>query len=497
MTALHRGARVVATVFACGTIGCRVGPVGWYHAAVRAHTLGHTSKVALHPCLLRSLFGVLTLCGTYDVWENRVARAGRQIPLHLVVLPATGSSADSDAIVPLDGGPGGGAATHASLADFVHAAWPMHDVVLIDQRGTGESAPLNCRLYGDGSDSAYLGSRLPLAAIRACRSELERRADLTQYTTSISAVDVDDVLAAVGYRRADLVGFSYGGRLALEVVRRFPGRVRSLVLVSNPSPDFLIPLPFGAAMHRALTAVFDDCRQDATCAHAFPAPSIELDSVVGRLARGPVPAFEEKSAEPTPMWTQESFADAIAELLYNIAHARKVPFWVHEMYTGDVADFARETIRARRVRWSRSAYGMMLSVVCTEDAPFIDSAAAIRATRESPLGAPLLTPVRAACAEWPHGVVPPDFHSPVASGVPTLILAGARDPTGATDAAKTEARGLPNSVLVVSPYYAHAEMDGCLVGLIATFIGRPDAHALDVTCAAHPHVPPFAITSPR
>jgi pimeloyl-ACP methyl ester carboxylesterase len=470
--------------------------MSWYHAAVRGHALSRIATVPLHLCVLRSLFGVLTLCGTYDVWENRAAQAGRRIPLHLVVLPATGAVPDSDPVVPLDGGPGGSAATHAGIATFVRGAWPLHDVVLVDQRGTGASAPLNCRFYGGGSDSAYLGSRVPLQGVRACRSELERRADLTQYTTSISAADLDDVLRALGYGRVDLVGLSYGGRLALEVVRRFPDRVRSLVLVSNPSPDFLIPLPFGAAAHRALTAVFDDCRQDSACARAFPAPSIELDSVVSRLARGPVPALGSGSGG-SAAWTRESFADAIAELLYNVAHARKIPFWIHEMYMGDAADFARETIRARRVRWSLGASGMMLSVICSEDVPFIDSAAAADAMADPPLGAPLLASVRAACTDWPHGVVPPDFHTPVASDVPTFILAGARDPTGATDGDMAEARSLRNSVLVISPDYGHAEMDACLVGLIAAFIERPDPHALDVTCAGHPHVPPFAITSPR
>ena len=322
--------RAIAVGFACVMAGCRSGPVGWYHAGVRALALSRVSTVSLHPCLLRSLWGTLTLCGTYDVWENRAAQAGRRIPLHLVVLPASGPAPDSDPVVPLDGGPGGGAATHAGIADFVRGAWPSHDVVLIDQRGTGASAPLNCHFYGDGSDVAYLGPRVPLPAVHACRSELERGADLTQYTTLISAADLDDVLHSLGYRRADLVGFSYGGRLALEVLRRFPDRVRTLVLVSNPSPDFLIPLAFGAAVHRALSGVFDDCRQDSACARAFPRPSIELDSVAGRLARGPVPALGSGSAGSTAEWTQESFADAITELLYNVAHARKVPFWIHE-----------------------------------------------------------------------------------------------------------------------------------------------------------------------
>ena len=102
MTGWCRAVLLMAAGLACAIAGCR-GPEPvwtWYHAGARALVLSRVSTVSLHPCSLRSLFGVLTLCGTYDVWENRAAQAGRRIPLHLVVLPATGRAPDADPVVP-------------------------------------------------------------------------------------------------------------------------------------------------------------------------------------------------------------------------------------------------------------------------------------------------------------------------------------------------------------------------------------------------------------
>ncbi len=139
---------------------------------------------------------------------------------------------------------------------------------------------------------------------------------------------------------------------------------------------------------------------------------------------------------------------------------------------------------------------LTLSVVCSEDAPFIDSASASRALAQRPLGAPLFASVRAACNDWPRAPLPSGARAPVESSVPTLILSGARDPTGATQAAVDVARHLPNSLQVVTPYYGHSELNACLLGLITTFIERPEPAALNTACAASPHLPPFAIESP-
>ncbi len=457
------------------------------------------SRVALHMCVPRDVPGALALCGVHVVYENRALQSGRPVPLEIVILPATGPHPQPDVIVPLNGGPGLGAATEAGIAGFVRGAWPTHDILLVDQRGTGQSNPLNCQLFGDGQHaSAYLGSRLPAARVPACRAALARHADLTQYTTPIAADDLDEVLTALGYDRADIAGFSYGGRAALVFLRRHPSRVRSVVVAWGVGPEVTIPLSMASAAQHALTAVLDDCSHNASCHAAYPHAASELDSVLARLARAPARVSLRERWYGTPdtaTLTQLGFAESILELLYGATHARRVPYWVHRVYEGDMAAFATEVARTHRTRWSRNANGLLLSVLCAEDAPYIDSASVARAMAEQPIGVPLLPDLVAACATWPRASLPPDEHQPVSSDAPVLLISGARDPTGSADWAATAHQHLPNSIDVVFPYYGHGDANACTLDLIAAFIARPEPSALHVDCAAQITPPLFLVAT--
>src|SRR5689334_20696585 len=84
-------------------------------------------------------------CGTFKVYENRETRQGRQIDLNIVVLPAVSSEAKRDPLFFLAGGPGQGAARMAKpIRELFRRVQTDRDIVLVDQRGTGKSNPLNC-----------------------------------------------------------------------------------------------------------------------------------------------------------------------------------------------------------------------------------------------------------------------------------------------------------------------------------------------------------------
>ena len=426
-------------------------------------------------------------------------QSGRSLPLEIVILPATGLRPLPDVVVPLDGGPGLGAATNADIAGFVRGAWPSHDILLVDQRGTGQSNPLNCQLFGDGRHlSAYLGPRLPAAAVPACRDALAHRADLTQYTTPIAANDLDEVLTALGYDRADVAGFSYGGRAALVFLRRHPSRVRSAVVAWGVGPDATIPISMASAADRALRTVLDECGHNASCHAAYPNAASELDSVMARLDRAPAHVRVRErwySARDTATLTRLGFAESLLELLYGATQARRVPYWVHQVYQGNVASFAAEVARAHRTRWSRNANGLLLSVLCAEDIPYIDSASAASAMATQPIGVPMLADLQAACAAWPRAPLPPDEREPVSSDVPVLLLSGARDPTGSSDWAATAHQHLRNSIDVVFPYFGHGDANACMLDLIAAFIARPEPSVLQVDCAEQITPPLFLVAA--
>ena len=152
-------------------------------------------------------------CGIYEVFEDRTAGTGRKLALAVVVLPATGAAREPDPLVYFSGGPGESATDSAPW--FAHAFAAIRerrDIVLVDLRGTGKSAPLFCaEMSGARGIQGFLENFLPLDAVRACRREHAGR-DLARYNSPVAMDDVAEVLSALGYERANLMGGSYGTR---------------------------------------------------------------------------------------------------------------------------------------------------------------------------------------------------------------------------------------------------------------------------------------------
>ena len=224
-------------------------------------------SMTLHPCDVPGVAGG-GRCGALTVYENRASGTGRRISLNIVVVPAAGLTPARDPVFWLEGGPGGAAtgAIGPVSNQYLRGVRTDRDLVFVDQRGTGKSSPLDCDLGDSPADlDRYFGPLFPVDLVRACREKLEQTADLTQYTTSIAADDLDDVREALGYPVINLAGASYGTQAALVYMRRHREHVRSSFLVGVAPPDFRLPLPFARAAQHALDMTLADCAADRSC----------------------------------------------------------------------------------------------------------------------------------------------------------------------------------------------------------------------------------------
>ena len=215
------------------------------------------SRLVLTPCVLPGLAeSANAQCGTLTVPENRATQRGRTIDLRIVLLPATGRDRAPDPVFFIAGGPGSSIVAEAGwLARHPSGLRERRDLVLVDQRGTGGSAPLNCPFYGPrDSLQAFLGDFMPIDAVRKCRETFARERDLSQYTTAVAAQDLDDVRAALGVDRINLSGGSYGTRAAQEYLRRYPTRVRAATLFGLVPPSEHMPQDFARDAQVALDA---------------------------------------------------------------------------------------------------------------------------------------------------------------------------------------------------------------------------------------------------
>ena len=451
----------------------------------------------LQPCRLPGIEEEL-LCGKLTVPENRQTKVGRTIDLNVVVLPALDSRTKEEPLFELAGGPGAAATGAANFYAFEGREFRRRrDVVLVEQRGTGSSNPLTAEPKGKDPQD-YLTEMYPIAYVENLRHTLERKADLTQYTTSLAMDDLDDVRAWLGYERINLFGLSYGTRAALVYLRQHGDHARSAVLMGAVPTYLKIPLHHASAAQRAMELLLEECARDAACNQAFPQLRQEWKELLARLQQEPARvayASPDNSGEVAVEIRADIFAEKLRFRMYSPEGARQVPFLIHQAAHGDFAPFLKMIMDGSGPDFV--ADGMYLCVTCAEDTPFIDQEEAALNNAGNPFGNYRVFAQTRACSIWPQGKIPDDYHAPISSNVPVLIISGNMDPVGPPEWGEEVARYLPNSRHVIVPHQAHSP-DGltnteCLDNLVREFIAKGNSRDLDVDCLTNMLPPPFTI----
>ncbi|NIR43803.1 MAG: alpha/beta fold hydrolase [Gemmatimonadetes bacterium] len=452
---------------------------------------GSSDRLRLGPCKIPGTNDTAR-CGIFTVFENRATGTGRNIDLNLVVIPARSANPRPDPVVWLAGGPGA-AATRA--APGIRNAWfrADRDIVLVDQRGTGASNPLDCELHDSDDLQFYLDPLFRVEIFEPCRDKLAKAADLSQYTTPIAMDDLNEVRAALGYEKINLMGGSYGSRAALIYMRRHPETVRSAILEGVTPIAFRNPLYHAYEAQRALEEIFRQCAADPACGAAFPDLREEFDAVIARLEAQParVTFTEGDTGERVELeLSRYGFAEALRTTLYYMPGARDAPLLIHRAYQGDYEFFVRIGLRSNIGITNALALGMLLSVTCPEDLARIDPGEIPALTDGTFLGPDRVRNQMAVCAIWPAGDVPEGYGEPVAVDVPTLIFSGTLDPVTPPRWGDETARHLPNSLHVVAPG-AHGLGGSCITGIERQFLETASVEGIDTSCVKEMSLPPF------
>ncbi len=299
------------------------------------------------------------VCGRLGVPEDRSDPSGRTIELSVSVVPAADPNPEPDPVFFLAGGPGGAATQSWSSAPMVfpgiHA---HHDIVLVDQRGTGDS---NLLLWPELPDVSDLSrAQLREALIPWAREAIAGLgADPRFYSSPQAADDLDDVRAALGYDRIDLYGGSYGATLAQYYLRQHEEHVRAVVLDGGTLLDVPILELIPKSSQEALDSVFARCAADPACDAAFPSPASELASAMDRLSDHPVETDIEDPWTDEPIVVDDAALAGEIHLLLVTSRGADVPMVVHQAATGDVEPIA-SLIREASEDPSTSADAMVM-----------------------------------------------------------------------------------------------------------------------------------------
>jgi pimeloyl-ACP methyl ester carboxylesterase len=461
-------------------------------------------KLDLKACDIPNVEPGKARCGVLEVFENRATAQGRKLSIHVAVIPASGPDRKPDPIVFLDGGPGEAPIEDGGwIPQELPTLFQHRDLVLVDLRGTGQSAPLVCtELLGNPGIQKFLDEFLSTEGVKQCRARLSKTADLRQYNSETAMDDLDDVLAALGYDQVNLFGGSYGTRSELVYMRRHPGRVRSAVMEGIVPTFDRSPLMFARSTQDALDGRIAECEADAACSAAFPKLREEIAAVLARTAKEPVSVrlTDPKTGEDFDLrMTRNAVAQTIRYMLYSPSTAARIPVEVHAAAQGDFRPLA-ESGRAQASGLTLSGYGYFLAVTCAEDVGFIQEKDIAPAVAGTFLGDFRVRQQQAACRSWDKGTVSADFVSPVTSDAPALLISGQYDPaTPASDGEKV-VKTLQRGRHIVVPHSGHGwgglKGADCLNDLVVRFFEAGSAENLDTSCVSKIDRPDFVLKLP-
>jgi len=438
--------------------------------------------------------GIKARCGTLLRPLNPADPESGQLELAVAVVPALNLEPEPDPVVPLAGGPGGGAIQfYAAYAAAFEPLRRDRDILLLDQRGTGGSERMDCPFDDDIVEGQY-DDEQTREFTAACLEQLPH--DARFFTTSIAVADLEALRLALGYPSLNLLGTSYGTRVAQHFARRYPDATRTLVLDGVVPPQVPLGPEIATEAQRAIDDILHRCLDDPSCGERFPEIDLDFTSIRTQLEDAPV-----QVEIPDPLTgNSQAFAFGSAELAaairllaYQPRSVAIMPLLIHEAAGGNFVPLAAQFQLTVSSLADALALGMHNTVVCSEDLPFIDKStidfAALDATY---IGAMQLEALETICSVWPQGPVDADLATPLATDIPVLLLSGDADPITPPRYADLAAVELMNARHLIGEQQGHGQIAaGCMPNIVADFVAVADASDLDTACMDNTFVMPF------
>ena len=437
--------------------------------------------------------------------DGSLAPDARTVRVHLTLLPNLSSSADPNPIVVLSGGPG--QAGSDALDSFGGAVELRRNrgILLVDQRGTGLSEPaLTCPEAAETeldrnrfNDPDFDPEEDLLERVSACHDRwIAEGVDLARFGTRSAALDLRAIRRALDLSEWNLLGTSYGARLALDLLRVDPVGVRAavlnspLVLAPATTPELLAERP------RIFAQLFEECAADPDCAEAHGDLEDKFREIAEHFREETVQLHFRDPQSGQRVRREVGWPDVVENLYGQLAFspsAVQVPRRIAELHalTEGRLSLADEEITALFTSNLEDlsaglALGQHLSVKCREDLPRDEPAALQAVVDEHPLYFPKgdgMKDYRRICPGWEAGEAPARFLRPATTDRPVLILSGAADTLVPHAVARRLAERIPHSQFVAFPGIGH-DVHGtllCAQSIAAHFFDHPH-QPVDTSC---------------
>ena len=442
--------------------------------------------------------GIKARCGTMMRPENPADPDSPEIKIRVAVVPALNLNPENDPIVPIAGGPGQGSVEFYSI--YAGAFEPVRrdrDILLVDQRGTGESSRMDCPI---DDDALLFESEFSIddtvRFIGECLENLPH--DPRYFSTSVAVTDLEAIRQALGYSALNLYGVSYGTRVAQHFARRYPASTRTVVIDGVVPPQISLGPEIATESQKAVDRILARCVEDKACNERFPDIEATFAAIVTELRVAPVsvsvPHPNTGRAETLSFGAGE-LGGAVRLLAYNPTTIALLPLFVHEAGQGNWAPLASQYMMTAIAMSDALALGMHNAVMCTEDLPFLDKTTIdFEGIEASYMGTFQLDALEAICSDWPRGPIDEEFKVPLATDIPFLLLSGDADPITPPRYAEMAAMDLTNATHLIGKHQGHGQLGvGCMRRLVAEFVNSADPTAIDAQCMERNFVMPFFV----
>lgn len=428
-------------------------------------------------------------CATLAVGENPYDSFSKQINLNVMRLPAI-QDRQLPPVFFIAGGPGQASTDIAPLIrQQFSSLLKNHDFVFVDQRGTGQSNPLNCR-----SDALETQSKPPAEAAEKANQSLQQcideyDADLSFYTTPFAVNDLEKVRKALGYASINLWGVSYGTRVILEYLRQFPDAINRAVMDGAAPVSIELPVHATSDASQSLAKVFNNCQQQPQCSRHFIDQQSRWQGVLIALRERPqtITLNHPRTGQETTLYIDDVVISRWVRLsLYVRDLAILIPLAIDRAIEGDFAIlYSMQAIGLDSIS-SGISEGMQFNILCAEDNQFrLHQQSHSDSAPLSLLSSIDIEIFDASCKMISSRISDPDYFKPLHSKVPVLLLSGELDPATPPRWAELTQKELSQSQHIIVPGGHHNVSGlGCIPQLITEFLQAATPTDMDATCAS-------------
>ncbi len=430
-------------------------------------------------------------CATVPVPLDRAG--GVPGTIHLSVeRRSAGSGQGNVAVLALAGGPGQAALPLGEfVAKAIAPALSDRDLLVFDQRGTGESDPLSCAALNAFS-TRTIGQLFERCALQIGPAR-------GAYTTQETVADIEAIRQAIGYEKLALYGTSYGTKVALEYAERYPQRVESMVLDSAVAPTG--PEPFAIPSFQAVSAVLGELCANRACAGITSSPMGDLQRLAAQLRRRALSgsAYDGSGHRHATTLSELGLFDILEAGDLNPALRALLPAAVQSARRHDPDPLLRLHLLSEGLIPSVPNTSPVEGPQQVDEALFVDTsceetpfpwqrAASPAARLQEALaylhaqptadfypfdaGTALSNSLVPDCDDWPDASSSPPAGG-VLPNVPTLILSGGQDMRTPTSNARQLAAEIPDAQLEIVPFTGHSvigsDFSGCAEQAISAF----------------------------